>query len=147
MKREYPDRPIVGVGAVIVRDSQVVLVQRGREPLKGRWTIPGGVVELGETVRECAMREAREETGLLVEAEQVLEVVDSIVPDPDGRMQYHFVLVDFFCRPQGGELQAGGDAVDARWVNASDLDRFQLTEAAARIIHKALEQNKAAVRK
>jgi 8-oxo-dGTP diphosphatase len=140
MKRDYPDRPIVGAGAVIVQDSRVVLVRRGSEPLKGKWTLPGGMVELGETVRECAVREAQEETGLVVEAGAVLEVVDSMIPAPDGRMQYHYVLIDFFCRPQAGELQAGGDAVDACWADARDLERFQLTEAAGRIILKALEQ-------
>jgi ADP-ribose pyrophosphatase len=139
MKRDYPDRPIVGAGAVIVQDSRVVLVRRGSEPLKGKWTIPGGMVELGETVRECAVREALEETGLLVEAGAVLEVVDSMIAAPDGRMQYHYVLIDLFCRPQRGELRAGGDAMDACWADARDLERFQLTEAASRIIRKALE--------
>ena len=139
MKRDYPDRPIIGVGAVIVHNSQVVLVRRGREPMKGQWTIPGGAVELGETVRGCVVREAREETGLVVEAHSVLEVVDSIVPDSAGRTLYHYVLVDFLCRPQGGELQAGGDAEDVCWAEAGELQRFQLTEVAQRIIRKALE--------
>jgi 8-oxo-dGTP diphosphatase len=142
MKRDYPDRPFVGAGAVIVQDSRVVLVRRGSEPMKGKWTIPGGMVELGETVRACAMREAREETGLRVEAEEILDVVDSIIPGPNGRMQYHYVLVDFLCRPRGGSLQAGGDAAEVRWVEAQDLDSYELSEAANSIIRKALERTR-----
>src|SRR6476660_155688 len=97
MKREYPDRPIVGVGAVIIDRGRVLLVKRGSPPMLGQWTIPGGVVELGETLRSAAEREAQEETGLNVRAGEVLEVIDRIVPGEDGRPQYHYVLVDFLC--------------------------------------------------
>src|SRR5438270_12938273 len=113
-KRDYPDRPIVGVGAVIVRDGRAVLVRRGGEPLAGEWSIPGGVLELGETLRAGAEREALEETGLVVEAGEVLDVFDNITRDAAGREQYHFVLIDFLCCVKSGELRAGGDALDAR---------------------------------
>ncbi len=139
MNRDYPERPIVGVGAVIVRDGRVVLVRRGNEPRQGEWSIPGGVLEIGETLRQCATREAREETGLEVEAGEVLEVFDSIHPDPAGRTRYHFVIIDFLCRVIGGELRPGGDVLDARWVTVGDLESFQLSEKAKSVIRKALE--------
>ena len=138
--REYPDRPIVGVGAVIVRDHRVVIVQRSTEPLKGQWSIPGGALELGETLRQGAAREALEETGLEVECGEVLEVFDRIYPDPDGRIRYHYVLVDFLCHPVSGELRPGGDAAQARWVTAAELPQFKVSETATRILLKALER-------
>ena len=140
MKRDYPDRPLVGVGAVIVRERRVVIVQRSTEPLKGQWSIPGGALEVGETLRQCAAREALEETGLLVEAADVLDVFDSIYPDPDGRTRYHYVLIDFFCRAVGGELKAGGDAAQARWITREELANFAITETAQKVIRKALER-------
>jgi ADP-ribose pyrophosphatase YjhB (NUDIX family) len=140
MPRDYPERPLVGVGAVIVRDSRVVIVQRSTEPLKGQWSIPGGGLELGETLRACAAREALEETGLQVEAGQVLDVFDSIYPEPDGRFRYHYVLIDFLCRVVGGELRAGSDAAQARWVTRDELGQFQLVETARRVIQKALSK-------
>ena len=139
IKRDYPDRPIVGVGSVVVDSGRVALVRRSKEPLKGKWSIPGGALEIGETLRECAAREAREETGLEVEVEEILEVFDSIHPDRDGRAQYHYVLIDFLCRPVGGELCAGGDAVDARWVAAGELAALDLSPNAIRIISRAFE--------
>src|SRR5512140_752038 len=110
MTRDYPARPLVGVGAVIVHQGRAVIVERSTEPLKGQWSIPGGALEIGETLRQCAAREAREECGLEVEAGEVLEVFDAIHTDPDGRIRYHYVLVDFLCRLVGGELCCGGDA-------------------------------------
>jgi mutator protein MutT len=138
MKRDYPDRPLVGVGAVIVHENQVVIVQRGTEPLKGQWSVPGGALEVGETLRECAEREAMEETGLQVEAGEVLEVFDAIHRQPDGRIQYHYVLVDFACRLIGGELRAGADAVQAKWVTLDKLGQYQVAETAQKVIRKAL---------
>ena len=138
MKREYPERPLVGVGAVIVEDSRVVVVRRGAEPMAGEWSIPGGLVELGETMRAGAVREAREETGLQVEAGEVLEVLDRIVPDAQGKARFHYVLVDFLCRRVAGELRAGGDAQEARWVRESDLEALGVAEPAVRVIRKAL---------
>jgi ADP-ribose pyrophosphatase YjhB (NUDIX family) len=138
MKRDYPDRPIVGVGAVVVHEGRALVVRRAKEPLKGEWSIPGGAVELGETLREAAAREALEETGLVVEAGEVLEVFDSILRDPAGRTQYHYVLVDFLCGPLGGELCAASDVSDARWITEDELPDLHLTETAQRVIRKAL---------
>ncbi len=140
MKRDYPDRPLVGVGAVIVQNRRVVIVERSREPLKGQWSIPGGALEVGETLRQCAAREALEETGLQVEAGEVLDVFDSIYRDPEGRTQYHYVLIDFLCRVVGGELKVGSDAAQARWVSREELGNFKLAETARKVIWKALEK-------
>jgi len=140
MKRDYPDRPLIGVGAVIVADNRVVVVRRGHEPLKGEWSIPGGVLEIGETLRAGAAREAVEETGLVVEAGEVLEVLDRIVRDAEGRIQFHYVLVDFLCRPIAGELRAGGDAEEARWIGCSELETFPIADSAAAVLRKGLER-------
>jgi 8-oxo-dGTP diphosphatase len=139
MKRDYPDRPIVGVGAVIIRDQRAVIVRRGGEPLAGEWSVPGGVVELGETLRQAAEREALEETGLKVRAGQVLEVFDSIVPDASGRTQYHYVLVDFLCERLDGELHAGSDAADARWVTLADIPQLSLRPSIEAVLRKGFE--------
>jgi mutator protein MutT len=138
-RREYPDRPIVGVGAVIINASgdSVVLVRRGAPPLEGEWSLPGGVVELGETLRRAAEREVREETGLVVAAGELLEVFDRIIPGPPGRVRYHYVLLDFLCRAQGGELQAGGDAADVVWANRNELAKYNLEKPALDVIAKA----------
>jgi len=138
MKREYPERPLVGVGAVIVEGDRVVLVHRGAEPMAGEWSIPGGLLELGETMRAGAVREAREETGLQVEAGEVLEVLDRIVPDAQGKIRYQYVLIDFLCRRIAGELRAGGDAAEARWVRESELEGLGVAEAAVKVIRKGL---------
>src|SRR5215475_9839719 len=135
-RRDYPDRPIVGVGAVIVDRGRVVLVKRGSPPLLGEWSLPGGVVELGETLRAAAEREAREETGLIVKAGEVLEVLDRIVPGEGGAPQYHYVLIDFLCAVEGGELLAGGDAADVRWAEESELAGFKLEAPAIQVIRK-----------
>ena len=138
MKRDYPDRPLVGVGAVIAHEGRVVIVQRGTEPLRGQWSVPGGALETGETLRQCAVREALEETGLQVEAGEVLEVFDAIYAEPDGRILYHYVLIDFACKLVGGDLRAGGDAVQATWITLDELARFQIAETAQKVIAKAL---------
>jgi len=138
MKREYPDRPIVGVGAVIVDRGRSVLVRRATEPLRGEWSIPGGVLEIGETLRAGAEREALEETGLVVKAGEVLGVFDRVVPREHGRTRFHYVLIDFLCERISGELRAGGDAADARWVTLDDLQTIDIAEAAAGLIRRAL---------
>jgi mutator protein MutT len=141
-RRDYPDRPILGVGAVIVEGDRVLLIRRGREPLLGRWSIPGGVVEAGETLRQATMREAREETGLEVEAGELLEVFESIVPGAEsGKSEYHYVVIDFLCRKKSGELRAGGDALEARWVRQNQLAELKVSDAASKVIHKALEKS------
>jgi len=136
-RRDYPDRPIVGVGAVIVDCGRVVLVKRGSPPLQGEWSLPGGMVELGETLRAAAEREAHEETGLLVTTGEVLEVLDRIVPGKDGAPQYHYVLIDFLCTVRGGELCAGGDAAEARWASEDEFPGYKLEQPALAVIRKA----------
>lgn len=126
--REYPDHPLVAVSAVVVNDGKVALVQRGNEPARGKWSVPGGLMETGERIREAAAREVREETGLDVEVGEVLAVVDSIARDPDGRVKYQFVLVDFLATWKGGNLRRGSDTLDARWVAWEDLDGYDLTD-------------------
>jgi 8-oxo-dGTP diphosphatase len=137
MNREYPDRPFIGVGALIIEDSRVLLVKRGHAPRAGEWSIPGGVLELGETVRECVVREALEETGLTVEALELLGVFDRIVRDLDERTLYHYVLIDFFCRPIAGEARSGGDADEVRWFTRNEVSNLPLAEDTAEVIRMA----------
>jgi 8-oxo-dGTP diphosphatase len=139
MGREYPDRPIVGVGAVIVDGGRVLLVRRGNEPLKGEWSIPGGAVDLGETLRAACAREVREETGLEVDVGPTLEVFDRIRADADGRTRYHYVLIDFVCRPVGGSLACASDAIDARWASPADLGALGVRPETVGVIEKGLE--------
>ena len=137
--RQYPERPIVGVGAVIVRGGKVLLVKRRYEPLAGRWSIPGGTLELGETLETGVAREMQEETGLEIEVGPVIEVFDRIILDADKRVRYHFVLVDYLCWPTGGELRAGSDVAEVRFVDPSELEPFQLASITTDVIHRALE--------
>jgi 8-oxo-dGTP diphosphatase len=143
-RRQYPERPIVGVGAVIVDAGKVVLVRRRFEPLAGQWSLPGGSLELGETLERGAAREALEETGLQVEVGPIVEVFDRIMLDEERRVRYHFVLVDYLCRPVGGALQAGSDADDAVLVAPASLGAYDLTEKATAVIAKALELDRSA---
>ena len=143
-RRQYPERPIVGVGAVIVDGGKVVLVRRRFEPLAGQWSLPGGSLELGETLERGAAREALEETGLQVEVGPIVEVFDRIMLDEERRVRYHFVLVDYLCRPVGGVLQAGSDADDAVLVAPASLGAYDLTEKATAVIARALELDRAA---
>jgi mutator protein MutT len=136
--RIYPDRPLLGVGAVIVDGDRVLLVKRGQEPLKGEWSLPGGVVDAGETLQAAVAREVLEETGLIVDVARLLEVVERITRDDDGRVRYHFVIVDYLCRPTGGALAAASDADLVEWARLDDLDRYRLTDAARHVIGKAL---------
>src|SRR5581483_8618256 len=121
MTREYPDRPFIGVGSVIIENDRVVLVKRAHPPIQGDWSIPGGVLEVGEMIREAAVREAREETGLIVEPGELLGVFDRVLRDVDKRVQYHYVLVDFLCRRIEGELVAASDAAEVRWFSRAEL--------------------------
>jgi len=141
MKREYPDRPLVGVAAVVVRDDGcVLLVRRGREPGKDRWGLPGGLVELGETLAQALRRELREECGIEVEVGEVLGIIEPRVHDEQGRLRFHYVIVDFLAIYRGGELQAASDASDARWVVPEELATYPLSSPQTLpIIRKALE--------
>ena len=138
--REYPERPIVGVGAVVVDGDRVLLVRRGHEPLKGEWSIPGGAVDVGETLETAVVREVREETGLVIEVGPVVEVLDRIRLDADGRARYHYVLVDFAGRVIGGSLACASDAAEAVWASLAELDRYAVNHATAGVIRKAVER-------
>jgi 8-oxo-dGTP diphosphatase len=140
MKREYPDTPLVGVGAIIVEAGRVLLVKRGHPPLLGEWSIPGGVLEVGETVREAAIREAREETSVIVESQELLGVFDRVIRDETGRVRYHYVLVDFLCRRVDGEPHAAGDADDARWFTPQEIRQLPLPQDTADVIHMGLDK-------
>lgn len=140
MKREFPEFPLVGVGAIIIRDDRVLLVKRAHPPIQGQWSIPGGVLEVGELVREAAVREAREETGLIVEPADLLGVYDRILRNEEQRVQYHYVLIDFLCRPVGGELRAASDAAEVRWFMREELRALQLAEDTQDVIHKGFER-------
>jgi 8-oxo-dGTP diphosphatase len=146
VNREYPDRPFVGVGAVIVDGARVVLVRRRFEPLAGQWSLPGGAVETGEALEACVAREMREETSLLVDVGPVIEVFDRITRDVRGRVQYHYVLVDYLCWPVSGALEAGSDVDAAVWAEVSDLGRYHLADKAIAVITRALELDRAAPR-
>ncbi len=136
MKREFPEVPLVGVGAIIVEGSHVLLVKRAHPPLQAQWSIPGGVLEVGELVREAAIREAREETGLIVEPGELLGVYDRVLRDPEQRVQYHYVLIDFLCRRMGGELQAADDAAEVRWFTQDELPPLNLAEDTSDVVRK-----------
>jgi 8-oxo-dGTP diphosphatase len=136
MQREFPDVPLVGVGAIIIEDSRVVLVKRAHPPLQAEWSIPGGVLEVGELVREAAIREAREETGLTVEPSELLGVYDRVLRDADKRVQYHYVLIDFLCRRVEGDLAAASDASEVRWFSREELPALKLAEDTLDVIHK-----------
>jgi 8-oxo-dGTP diphosphatase len=138
LKREYPNQPIVGVGAVIIRDGRILLAKRGSEPGKNKWSIPGGLVELGETVQSTIAREVREESGLDVEVHSLIDVVDNLVPDERGRLHYHFIILDFFTTLKGGIPRAGSDALDVKWVPFEDVDGYDLT----RTFREFFERNK-----
>jgi len=135
MQREYPQQPLVGVGAIIIAEGRVALIKRGKPPLLGEWSIPGGMLELGETLRQGAEREALEETGLIVHATEVLGVFERIVPDAAQRTSYHYVLIDFLCEVVSGEIRAGGDAADARWFTPDELSALPLPDDTAGVIH------------
>jgi len=136
MKREFPEHPLVGVGAIIIDGDRVLLVKRAHPPLQAQWSIPGGVLEVGEFVREAAVREAREETGLIVEPAELLGVYDRVLRHPDGRVQYHYVLVDFLCHPVGGELRAASDAAEVRWFKREELLPLKLADDTQDVIRK-----------
>ncbi len=134
MKRDYPDAPIAGVGAVIIDQGKVLLIKRGNPPLFGEWSIPGGAVELGETARESVIREVREETGMVVEPTALLGVYDRIIPDDEGRILYHYVLIDFLCIPISGEVRAASDCKDLKWITFQELAGIPLPPDTAEVI-------------
>ena len=142
MKREFPEIPFVGVGAIIIEAARVVLVKRAHPPLQAEWSIPGGVLEVGELVREAAVREAGEETGLIVEAGELLGVYDRVLRNAEKRVQYHYVLIDFLCRRISGELRAGSDAAEVRWFTRDELPGMNLAEDTLDVIGKGFEKTR-----
>jgi len=136
IQREFPEVPLVGVGSIIIEGDRVVLVKRAHPPIQGQWSIPGGVLEVGEMVSEAAIREAREETGLIVEPGELLGVFDRILRDESKRVQYHYVLIDFLCRCVGGELLAASDAAEVRWFTREELPGLSLAEDTFDVIQK-----------
>jgi 8-oxo-dGTP diphosphatase len=142
MQREYPQQPLVGVGAIIVENGRVLLIKRGKAPLLGEWSIPGGMLELGETLRQGAEREALEETGLVVRATELLGVFDRIIPDDTKRTLYHYVLIDFLCRNISGSLQAAGDAAEARWYREGEVKQLPLPEETRKIIQMGFAKSR-----
>ena len=127
MGRLYPDRPIVGIGAIIMHDGKILLEKRKNDPGKGRWSVPGGVVELGENVIQTVIREVKEETGLDVAEPEHIDVVDQITRDEGGRIKYHFVIIDYLVKLKGGMLKAASDADELEWVSLSEVEKYDLT--------------------
>ncbi|HEX3543556.1 MAG TPA: NUDIX hydrolase [Candidatus Acidoferrum sp.] len=151
--REYPERPLVGVGGVVIDNSRALLIRRASEPLRGEWSIPGGMLELGETLQEGVARELLEETGLQVRVLQLIEVFERIVyasngeapggDELDRRPRYHYVIADYLCERISGEHAAASDVTDVVFAREDDLERFSLTETALRILHKAFAMDRA----
>jgi 8-oxo-dGTP diphosphatase len=142
VQREFPQAPLVGVGAVIVQEGRVLLVRRGSEPLKGHWTLPGGLLEVGESLTDGVEREVKEETGLDVEVIELIELLDRIHRD-DGRVRYHYVIADYLCRVTGGELHAASDADAARWVERAEWNSHSaliVDPVTVRVLEKGWQQ-------
>ena len=148
--REYPERPVVGIGGVIVDRGRALLIRRGSEPLRGEWSIPGGTLELGESLEEGVARELLEETGIVVRVNQLIEVFDRIYGEdgtiaarPTHKPRFHYVIVDYLCERIGGEPRAGSDVTDVAFAREDELGEFQLTETATRILKKAFAMDRA----
>jgi 8-oxo-dGTP diphosphatase len=149
MAREYPERPVVGVGGVVIDDGRTLLIRRGSEPLRGQWSIPGGTLELGESLADGVARELLEETGLEVRVLDLIEVFDRIFIEPDGggggtpqRPKFHYVIVDYLCERISGEPRPGSDVTDVAFATEEELTKFQLTATATRVLRKAFAMDR-----
>ncbi|HSW51288.1 MAG TPA: NUDIX hydrolase [Bryobacteraceae bacterium] len=142
MGRRYPARPVVGVGAVVVRRGCVLMVERGRAPMKGYWSLPGGVLNPGELLQDGVRREVKEETGIEVRPLGVGEVFERLLRDRRGRLLYHYVLIDYLCRAVGGRLRAADDASSARWIRLEDLNRYPITAGTMEVILRVVRRGR-----
>ncbi len=140
MKRFYPDQPVIGVGAVLICNNKILLEKRKGEPGRGKWSIPGGLVELGERIEKTVTREVKEETGLDVDNPELIDVVDNISVDADGKVKYHFVIVDYFVKLKGGTLRAADDAEELRWVGFNEVEKYDLTKTFREFFEKNREK-------
>jgi 8-oxo-dGTP diphosphatase len=140
--RRYPQRPLIGVGAIMLDRDRVLMAQRGKEPLKGSWSLPGGLVELGESLSNAVVRETMEETGLEIRPLGVLEIFERIMRDASGAPEYHYVLIDYVCRITGGTLCPGDDVCAVQWVRRRDLPTLEITEGTLAVIAKAFRERR-----
>ena len=138
--RRYPPRPLLGVGALIFDAGRILLIERGKEPLKGWWSLPGGLVETGERLEAAICREVLEETGLEVRPLSVLEIFERIMPDSDGKTEYHYVLIDYVCETGGGQPRAASDVSQVAWVSEQELANYRLTHGTLAVIEKGFRQ-------
>ena len=134
--RRYPAKPILGVGALLFDGDLVLLVQRGNEPLKGWWSLPGGAVEAGERVEDAVCREVLEETNLVVRVVRFGEIFERIMPDAAGAIEYHYVLLDYVCEVYGGTLRAGSDSADVRWFSSEELKELPITSGTLEVVER-----------
>ena len=139
VRREYPERPMVGVGGVVISDQRALLIRRGSAPLEGEWSIPGGMLEIGETILEGVQRELLEETAIEVRVLDLIEVFERLTRDEAGKLKYHFVILDYLCEAVRGEARAGSDVTDVAWAREAELNAYSLTPTATRVIQKAFE--------
>jgi 8-oxo-dGTP diphosphatase len=139
VRREYPERPIVGVGGVVIHNERALLIRRGSAPLEGEWSIPGGMLEVGETILDGVKRELLEETAIEVKVLDLIEVFERVTRDEAGQLKYHFVILDYLCEAVRGDAQAGSDVTDVTWARESELSGYSLTPTATRVIQKAFE--------
>jgi 8-oxo-dGTP diphosphatase len=140
--RRYPRYPLVGIGAVLIRRGSILMAQRGKEPLKGWWSLPGGLVETGESLKDAVKREVLEETGLQVEPSRVFEIFERIMRDSAGAPEYHYILIDYLCDVTGGKLCPGDDVCMVEWVKRADLPKLQITEGTLAVIERAFDNKK-----
>lgn len=142
VKRLYPNQPVVGVGAIIVCNGKILLEKRRSEPGRGKWSVPGGLVELGESTEQAVIREVKEETGLDVENPELIDVVNNIIFDENGKIEYHFIIVDYFVKLRGGELNAADDAEELKWVALDDVEKYNITSTLRAFLQRNMEKLK-----
>jgi 8-oxo-dGTP diphosphatase len=142
-RREYPERPVVGVGGVVIQEGRALLIKRGHAPLQGEWSIPGGTLELGETLLEGVGRELAEETGIEVRVVDQIEAFERVFRDDAGKVRYHFVILDYLCEAISGSACAASDVMDVAWASEAELEHYALTPTATRVIRRAFEMSRA----